>query len=524
VKRLTRREFLVAGAAGAAGAALLAAGCSGGTQTGRLASPTPVDPAPGEPFADPQTLPLERVAPGVLAGALSVRSHDVTVAGERVRLLTYNGLFPGPLIQVKRGEALRLTLTSELEPSTEVNLLGHRRDRTNLHMHGLSVSPEDPGDNPFREVAAGDSWTYGYDLRHQPAGTLGWYHPHVHGVVAEQLWQGLAGPLIVEDDDPRLAVFETHIMVLKDFDFADGAPAPYTSPMEYMTGKQGALATVNGLRNPELRAAPGQVQRWRLVNASTSRFYHLRLEGHTLSVIGCDGGLLDKPYARSSVLLAPGERLDLLVPAARRTGRYKLLALPFSSGSALGSMMGGGMMETPPSALTTLLTVAVDGKPVSDIVPAVISEARRPAVELGGLPRRRFVLSMSMHGAGMSMIGGATINGRAYDDEPDSVTSRVRAAGDTYEVWTIVNENGMDHPWHQHVNSALPLSFEGADASYAELLTQAPAWKDTVIVPRNGSVTMLVRLSPWTGDTVYHCHIVEHEDLGMMGVWRLRGE
>jgi len=212
------------------------------------------------------------------------------------------------------------------------------------------------------------------------------------------------------------------------------------------------------------------------------------------------------------------------VPAARRTGRYKLLALPFSSGSALGSMMGGGMMETPPSALTTLLTVAVDGKPVSDIVPAVIGEARRPAVELGGLPHRRFVLAMSMHGAGMSMAGGATINGRAYDDQPDAVTSRVRAAGDTYEVWTIVNENGMDHPWHQHVNSALPLSFEGADASYAELLTQAPAWKDTVIVPRNGSVTLLVRLSPWTGDTVYHCHIVEHEDLGMMGVWRLRGE
>jgi FtsP/CotA-like multicopper oxidase with cupredoxin domain len=79
----------------------------------------------------------------------------------------------------------------------------------------------------------------------------------------------------------------------------------------------------------------------------------------------------------------------------------------------------------------------------------------------------------------------------------------------------------MDHPWHQHVNSALPLAFEGGDPAYNGLYTRAVAWKDTLVVPRNGSVTQLVRVGDWTGPTVYHCHIVEHEDIGMMGVWQL---
>jgi FtsP/CotA-like multicopper oxidase with cupredoxin domain len=118
-------------------------------------------------------------------------------------------------------------------------------------------------------------------------------------------------------------------------------------------------------------------------------------------------------------------------------------------------------------------------------------------------------------------MGRAFINGHDYGTDPLTVHSSVPPSGETYEVWQIVNRSGMDHPWHQHVNFALPLAFEGGDATYTGLYTQAPAWKDTVLVPRNGSVTQLVRVVDWTGPTVYHCHIVEHEDIGMMGVWQL---
>jgi FtsP/CotA-like multicopper oxidase with cupredoxin domain len=194
-----------------------------------------------------------------------------------------------------------------------------------------------------------------------------------------------------------------------------------------------------------------------------------------------------------------------------------MLALAFSSGGMMGGGMmdssGGGMMGGRTSPRTTLFTVVVDGRPAGDRIPDRISDAARPAVDLDRLPRRRFVLEMGM--------GRAFINGRDFDTDPAVAASAVPATGEAYEIWTIVNRSGMDHPWHQHVNHALPLAFAGGDIGYADLYTQAPSWKDTIVVPRNGSVTQLVRLGDWTGTTLYHCHIVEHEDIGMMGVWRL---
>ena len=118
-------------------------------------------------------------------------------------------------------------------------------------------------------------------------------------------------------------------------------------------------------------------------------------------------------------------------------------------------------------------------------------------------------------------MGRGSINGRDFDVDPLVVRSQLPASGDTWEVWTIANATGMDHPWHQHTNHAQVLSISGGDAAYAALYTQAPAWKDTVIVPRGGSVTQLVKVSDWRGMAMFHCHIVEHEDIGMLGVWQI---
>jgi FtsP/CotA-like multicopper oxidase with cupredoxin domain len=90
-----------------------------------------------------------------------------------------------------------------------------------------------------------------------------------------------------------------------------------------------------------------------------------------------------------------------------------------------------------------------------------------------------------------------------------------------YEVWEIINQSGMDHPFHQHVNSAQVLSITGGDSGYASLYTTIPAWKDVVVVPNWGSVTFLVPVKDWPGMTMFHCHIIEHEDIGMMGVWEI---
>ena len=268
--------------------------------------------------------------------------------------------------------------------------------------------------------------------------------------------------------------------------------------MEYMHGKEGSLVMVNGQINPVMNIRPGQAQRWRIVNASNARFYKLSLENHSMYMVGTDGGLLDKPYQVSSLLLSPGERVDILVRANQAAKSYRFLSLPYSRGG-----MGGQQQ-------VTLLTLAYGGTKVSGALPAAVKPAaKRIVMDTASLPRRTLTLSM-MQGRGY--INGISFTGM---DHSSSIMSHLG----TYEVWEIVNQSGMDHPFHQHVNSAQVLSITGDDSGYASLYTTIPAWKDVVVVPKWGSITLLVPVMDWSGMTMFHCHIIEHEDIGMMGVW-----
>ena len=129
------------------------------------------------------------------------------------------------------------------------------------------------------------------------------------------------------------------------------------------------------------------------------------------------------------------------------------------------------------------------------------------------LPRRSLTLSM--------MQGRGYINGISFTGMDHTYQFMSHLGG--WEVWDIVNQSGMDHPFHQHVNSAQVLSITGGDSAYASLYSSIPAWKDVVIVPKWGRVTMLVPVMDWPGMTMFHCHIIEHEDIGMMGVWDIMG-
>jgi len=493
-------------AAGAVAGATSARNALAQMMPGGGSRPAIIDPPPGDLFQDPTILALDRSTPGIAEGALTIAATTTAIAGRQAPLLTYDGVFPGPTIAVKKGEKLRLHVTNDL-PEGGVNSIGFARGATNIHTHGWHVSPMDPMDNSHRHIEPGAAWTYEFDLRRLKLGSLGWYHPHAHGLVAEQMWAGLAGALVVNDPNRSLADYETHLMVLKDIEFSGDAPEPYGSS-DFMMGKEGNTVMVNGAVNPLLAIRPGQVQRWRIVNASTARFYKLSLDGHPLHVVGVDGGLLDKPYAQSTVLLAPGERADVLVKASSGEGTYQLLSLPYSR---IGMMMGGGDLN---AQQVTLLTLDVSGTPVDDALPEFVRlRARRWTPDLSTLPRRTFTLRMQM--------GRGTINGFDFDSSPYTITSELPERGPAYEVWTIQNPSSMDHPWHQHVNSAQVLAIQGGDAAYRAFHTTVPGWKDTVIVPRGGSVTQLVRLQNWTGMTMFHCHIVEHEDVGMMGEWMI---
>jgi FtsP/CotA-like multicopper oxidase with cupredoxin domain len=223
---------------------------------------------------------------------------------------------------------------------------------TNLHTHGWHVSPSGNSDNIFNDFMPGDAFLYEYDTSRQEPGTLSFYHPHVHGTIAEQIWGGLAGALVVEDETDVLAEYETHILILKDIRLQGSEPEPYNSIMDYRNGKEGDLVMVNGQVNPQLPIKPGQVHRWRILNASTARFYKLSLENHTMFLIGTDGGMLDKPYPLSNILLSPGERIDILVKANQTPGTYRLLSLPYNRG---GMMMGMGTCQALPSATVLMM-------------------------------------------------------------------------------------------------------------------------------------------------------------------------
>lgn len=486
---VTIADINIANAAGGCGGGGCGGGGGGGTQV--------IDPPKGSAFKDPAVLLDQNPDPGIFEANLEAKAGIVNVNGVQANLLTYNGYYPGPTINIKKGELLRIHFKNSL-PQTGTNILGYERGITNIHTHGFHVSPKEPADAAHLMVMAGETYDYQYDTSKQPAGTMCFYHCHVHGLTAEQYWAGLAGCLITEDPNNLLSSYETHTMVIKDISLSGSQPTAYSSTMDYMKGKEGSIVMVNGQVNPVLNIRPGQVQRWRILNAANARFLKLNLQQHGLQLIGTDGGLLDKPYAVSEILVAPGERVDLLVKAVKTTGSYKLLSLPYDRGC-------GSPLQT-----VTLMTVTYKGTPVSDSIPSTInSEAKRLNMDVSSLPKRQLTLSM--------MMGRGYINGQDFDVNPYTLMSTVG----TYEVWEISVKGNMDHPFHFHINHAQVLSISGGDSNYASLYTTAPAWKDTIIVPKNGKITILVSIQDYTGMTMFHCHIVEHEDIGMMGIWHI---
>lgn len=481
-------------------------GGGGGCMMGCSSGVTVIDPPRGGPFQDPPLAPNLSTTPGVVEVNLEAKVAPVNVNGTVANLQTYNGVFPGPTIRARRGDTLVINFRNSL-PFSGYNMHGYPRNLTNLHTHGLHVSPIGNSDNVMLNFGEGESFQFVYDLSLHPAGNFNFYHPHVHGNAAEQVWAGLVGALEVEDATPMLAGYETHLLVLKDISLSNSAPTLHSNS-DFMNGKEGNVVMVNGLVNPVLTMKPGQIQRWKIVNASNARFYKLNLANHNLHVIGTDGGLLDKPYAQSTVLLSPGERVDVLVKATATKGYYKLKALPYNRGAGASA-----------NQEITLMTINVTGSAVSQSLPSSINPSAVRLSVPSNIPVRQLTLRMGMMGGVMGGGMSASINGIVYSDT-SAFTLNSTLGG--YEIWEIYNQSMMDHPFHQHVHHAQVLAINGGDASYRNLLTTAPAWKDTVIVPAMGSVRLLVPVKDFAGLTVFHCHILEHEDIGMMGLWDIR--
>ena len=477
---ITRRRALQLGALGlgstlAGGAGLVWAGTAG------------FQPAGGVLLSEPAAM---RSKNGQLQVRLEASEGTVRIAGKNATASSYNGSLPGPTLYLRPGDRLQVTLANKLN------------DPTNLHVHGLHVSPEGNGDNMFIAVDPGRSFDYAYQLPPDHPPGVYWYHPHHHGNVADQLFAGLYGAIIVEEPEP-VPVTRERILVISDISLDGNGRVRTVSVGERMIGREGELILVNGQAVPTLTARPGERERWRVINACASRYLQLRLDGQQLQLLGMDSGRFDTPRGVTEVLLAPGNRADLLVTTAQ--GTASLRALPVNRGSMMGMMAAAPSTATGSTALATL---EVTGKKIAPLPPVPRQAVAR---DLRGQPvtrRRTLTFAMGM-GMGGGMGGGMafTIDGKKFD------AARVDQTVETgsIEEWTIVNSSPMDHPFHLHVWPTQLVEDNGRDLS-------APTWQDVVNIPARGQIKILTAFDDFSGRTVYHCHILDHEDLGMMGV------
>lgn len=488
MRPISRRQALLLGGMGVAATAAGGAGLI-------WALSSPPGPVTGANLVQPQE---KRSVDGQLQVRLEAAPGRILLAGRPAIAMGYNGGIPGPTLRIRAGDVLVIRLVNNLARPT------------NLHVHGLHVSPEGNGDNVFISVDPGGTFDYEYKLPADHPPGVYWYHPHLHGLVADQIFAGLFGAIVVEDPEPIEASVE-RVMVISDTTLDSVGNIRPVPVMERMMGREGQLILVNGQSNPQFPARPGERERWRIINACVGRYLRLRLDGQQLQLLGMDSGRYAKPETVHDLLLTPGNRADLLVTTA--TGDSTLRAFYQDRGS-MPRMMGPGFGARSAAGQpdgTALATLRVSGEPVASqtSVPDYqgLGDLRTSAVTA----HREIVLA-----AGMGMGGGAgmmrfTINGREFSRGRTDTT----VAAGSVEEWTLTNTSPMDHPFHLHVWPMQIIEEDGQGKGSA-------VWQDVVNVPANGRVKVRVAFNDFHGRSVYHCHILDHEDLGMMGVIEVR--
>ncbi len=412
------------------------------------------------------------------------------------------GSVAGPLIELREGDTVRIRVINRLpQPTT-------------IHWHGLPVPPDQDG-NPLAMIEPGGTRTYAFTL---PAGSAGtyWYHPHPHDYTAEQVFRGLAGPIVVRAADDPLAAWPERQLFVSDLKLAtDGTIAP-NDMMDWMNGREGQFVLLNGARRP--RIALAQDERWRVWNASSARFLNLRFDdGRPFLHVGTDGGLIGRPRRVATLLLAPGERAELLVRAGDHAASAMLMADTYDRSKMAMAMSDDDdpmLPPDPPLPLADLSFAPAEAR----AVPATLRELR----PLGrSVARKTVTFSEAMDMNAMMASAPGTrpagmrflVNGQSYAPHRATLTSR---RGEV-ETWTIVNGTDMDHPFHLHGTQFQVLDREQGGKRTPEAYL---AWRDTVNV-RKGEVVRIATVQHDAGERMFHCHILEHEDLGMMGTLKV---
>jgi FtsP/CotA-like multicopper oxidase with cupredoxin domain len=462
--------------------AVLTCGCGRGAATGgaadagattqpegwndAVAIATPVDLNP-----DPHILEVN------IEAAVTMRE---IVPGTLTPVWTYNGQIPGPTLRAAVGDRVIVHFTN------------HLPEATTIHWHGLRVDAAMDG-TPAVQAPVLPEATFDYDFVVPDAG-LFWYHPHIRSNA--QVGDGLYGAIVVDDPTESPDLGQETVLVLSDVLVGPDGQFPAPDPNDALTGiwgREGTIILVNGKVAPVIRARRGLRQRWRLVNAATSRYFSIDFAGNSLTRIGGDQGLIERPITSNTMLLAPGQRADVLVaPDAPPGTRLAVRWLPYDRGygTAFGRVpadifyvdIADGPSGTAPAPLTVPLRV-ID------------------PVDTTNASEQNVTLSLVDNGYG--------INGEPFGSP---AAKPLQGTVGKTDIWTVSNESDFDHPFHLH-------GFVFQVLENDTLEPRSPhEWMDTVNVPQWSDVTFAVSYDDRPGSWMFHCHILDHAELGMMGM------
>ncbi|HSP15323.1 MAG TPA: multicopper oxidase domain-containing protein [Thermoanaerobaculia bacterium] len=558
-----------------------------------------------QPFQNP---PEVRAADHVLQTTLAVMYTDparVSVGGCPVKLRSYNGQLVGPTLRIRPGDIMDILLDNRLpvESPDEVasqirqeaenafiETRPHSFNTTNLHTHGLHVSPAANSDNVLLAIAP--QTKFPYEIRvpaNHPPGTF-WYHAHAHGSTAVQVGSGMAGALIIGDDEAKIpaALREANkhekVMVIqttlydaqgevKDITafFPGGANDPNCAAQKPSCtwGGSNRRVTINGQIVPIITMRPGEVQRWRMIDSGFRESFNLALEGHVLHEIALDGLYLgriddwDGTNVNRTVELQPGYRSDVLVKASMKPGDYKLIDAPVSGVRV-------------PAEPCPAQDAAQQTTSVTRAVPRTLAATTAPPVTIAGALRTSLLgveetqnviaivrvagdpldmkLPTSAEMAALAPFPGVNLEAQAdgvqqatfkigSGDDPNeprnSFQINFRAFNPTHvrnvrlnhtDVWTLTTVGDppcvprrpaesktnpsippLPHVFHIHVN---PFQTTRLDPSGKPEVV----WKDTLLVPPAAQLRLYTQYLDYIGQFVMHCHILDHEDLGMMEI------
>jgi len=420
--------------------------------------------------------------PNILEIELEARVADVEfLPGVATPAWTYGGTVPGPLIRAKVGDRVIIHFTN------------HLPEGTSIHWHGLRVPNEMDGVPGVTQdpVATGGSFRYEFVVR--DAGTF-WYHPHINS--SAQVGWGMYGPIVVEDPDDPAEFGDDVVLMLSDISLTDvGEFLPADNGGEFgdLFGREGSVLLVNGKLVPTLRARVGKPQRWRIINAARARYYNIRMPGHSLTRLGGDNGLAARSEPVYSVVVVPGERADLVFTPQGEPGASDMLQwVPVDR----------GFSSTFNRAREDMLAVDIADLPavVPDPIPVELRTIE--PVELAGAIEETLEMTIATDYQNKVVMG---INGIPYWN----VVPLEAQVGETH-IWHLVNPTSFAHPFHLH-------------GYYFQVLDdeRTPEWKDTVDLPAESELAIAVRFDERAGVWMYHCHILDHAESGMMGQVRV---